>query len=381
MTARLLPWLRERRVPLLVLAVVLVVGVVVGGQRASTWLEGERDDEFVVTADFTDTTGLYVGNRVTYLGVPIGEVHEVEPRGTTMRVVLHLEEDAQVPAEAGAEIVQGSLVTDRYVELGPAYRGGPALAAGDHIPADHTRSPATVDEIATALDELVLALDAGGRGGKGLGELIATTADGLEGNGPALDEALTKGRRALATINSKQADLASVTTALSDLVAMLSARDEVLRSFTEKSADAVDVLADQRADIVATLASLDELVRRADRFLKENGDVLAEDLARIDDVVTVVRRHQDSLEESFDVMPTMAENFARAYDWDLGRLRVQFSFEAGPFHSAFRDEMCRAMAGVAGFEDLCARLFRPDGTGLLDPLLGGLYDALPTDLP
>lgn len=363
-------WISTRRIPLLILAVVLVIAVTLGIPRLNGWLGGAGAD-LVVTAEFDDTTGLYVGNRVTYLGVPVGEVTDIEPEGTTMRVVMHLDEDLEVPAEAGAEILQGSLVTDRFVELGPAYTGGPTLADGDHIANDHTRAPATVDEIASALDDLVLALDADGRGGKDLGELLATTADGLEGNGRAIREALAHGRTALEILNSKGNDLEAVTAALSDLVSMLAARDQTIRTFTSDSAAAVAVLAEQREEIAATLASFDQLVTLAHRFLNANGDVLADDLAMIDDIVAVVRQHQGSLDEAYDTMPTMAENFHRAYDYETGRLRVQFSFDAGPFSGTFMNHFCSSFLGPDG-QDLCQALSSPDGTGLLDPLLNGL---------
>lgn len=377
----------SRRRLLLAVTGVLVVVLLVSGARLLGWLSGEDDDALVVTADFADTTGVYVGNDVTYLGVQVGEIVEVQPQGTTMRVVMHLEPDTEVPEDAGAEILQGSLVTDRFIELGPAYTGGPKLADDAHIEVDHTRAPATVDEVAQAIDDLVVALDADlgkGAGGRNLGEVLATTARTLEGNGPHLRRALSESRDALEILNAKDADLTAVTTSLARLVDVLGARDRRIRTFTKAAAGTTDVLADQREELVATLDGLDALTRTTERFLRQNGDVLSEDLRGLADVVGIVRKRQGSLEEAFDVMPTMAENFARAYDWDLGRLRVQFAFSAGPFAAAFRAHTCQVLigtlAGSAGSQ-LCSALFTQDGTGLLDPLLDGIYNGLPGGFP
>ncbi|KAB2811701.1 MCE family protein [Pimelobacter simplex] len=374
----------NRRLLLAGLVLALVAAAALSGARL---VGGDDPDDLVVTADFADTTGVYVGNDVTYLGVKVGEIVRIEPRGTTMRVVLHLAPDTRVPADAGAEILQGSLVTDRFIELGPAWDGGPTLRDGAHIEASHTRAPATVDEIATAVDDLVRALDGtlGGEGeGSGLGDVLSTTARALKGNGPHLRAALAESRDALATINAKDADLTAVSRNLVTLVTTLAERDRALRTFTHAAAATGGVLADQREALVATLDSLDELTRLADRFLKDNGAVLGDDLAGLADVVGIVRRHQDSLEEAFDTMPTMAENFARAYDWDLGRLRVQFAFSAGPFSAMFRDHTCRVfaekLAGETGTR-VCGLLFNGQGTGVLDPILDGLYNGLPGAIP
>lgn len=377
----------SRRTVLGALGGALVLALALSGARLSGWLGGDDPDELVVTAEFADTTGVYVGNDVTYLGVQVGEIVAIEPHGPTMRVVMHLEPGTRVPADAGAEILQGSLVTDRFIELGPAWTGGPTLASGAHIDTDHTRSPATVDEIATAIDDLVLALDAGlGRaagGDRGLGDVLATTAASLEGNGPHLRRALVESRDALEVVNAKDADLTAVTEDLLALVTTLAERDRRLRTFTRAAAGTTAVLADQREELVATLDGLDDLTRLANDFLRDNGEVLGDDLAGLADVVAVVRDNQGSLEEAFDVMPTMAENFDRAYDWDLGRLRVQFAFSAGPFSAAFRSHSCQVLTQELDStgQNLCNALFTTAGTGLLDPVLDGAYDGLAGGIP
>ena len=372
---------------LLVVGVVAALALLAVFGPARGWLRGDAGEQMVVTADFEDTTGLYVGNEVSYLGVAIGEVVEVQRQGPTMRAVMHVDPGTDLPADAGAEILQSSLVTDRTIELGPAYTGGATLADGAHIEAEHTRSPATVDEIATALDELVLALDGAlgeGSGGADLGTLLGNTADTLRGNGGAMRDVLADGQDALAVVNDEGDDLQAVSDSLLGVVDLLARRDGQLRRFTRGADAATTVLADQREDVVTTLDSLDRLTGLADRFLRENADVLGDDLAGLNDLVTLVNEHRGSLGEAWDVMPTMAENYARAYDWKNDRLRVQFAFSVGPFSSVFRDHFCQVLVGGLGGragERLCSTLFQPDGSGLLDGLFDGVYDALPGGIP
>lgn len=376
----------RRRIVLGVVAL-LVLGVVLQGARVAGWLGGASGDDLVVTADFVDTTGLYVGNQVTYLGVPIGSVVAVDPRGASMRVVMHLRPGTQVPADAGAEILQSSLVTDRYVELGPAYTGGPTLASGAHISTAHTRSPAGVDEIATAIDNLVTALNGNLRSGhgtlgSGLGTLLATTARALRGNGTALRSALANGQGALQVLTSKDAALTQVSDDLRELVDVLARRDARIRTFTRQSDATLGVLAGQSGEIVATMKALDRLTALGTGFLRRNAGVLGQDLAGMDDIVAIVRKHQASLAEAFDDMPTLAQNYAQAYDWKTQRLRVQFSFAAGPFSSLFRAHTCQLFAAaLPGAASFCDALDNPNGTGLLDGILDGLYSSLPGNTP
>lgn len=347
----------------------LVAGAVALGLLAATLVASVRDgeDPITLTADFHDTTGLYVGNDVEYLGVPVGEVTGIDARGTSMRVHLELTPGTEVPADAAAVILQSSLVTDRYVELGPAYTGGPALAAGAHIPVEHTRSPATIDEITDSVDELVRALDSTTPKGRDIGDLLSVSADAVDGNGTRIRDALVQGKRALRTINGKDVDVRAVTRNLAVLVQALADRDRTIRHFADSVAASTDVVAEQRRSITATLRALSELTHVVTRFVRRNREVVGDDLARTLEVARVVRQRQASLAEAFDTMPTLAQNLAQAYDWNRGRLRVQFSPQTGPLSPVFRQKLCEQL-GLPGCE-------------ALDPLFQLIYDLVPGDLP
>ncbi|HEY0699571.1 MAG TPA: MlaD family protein, partial [Micromonospora sp.] len=74
-----------------------------------------------LTADFTRVVGIYPGSDVRVLGVRVGEVVRVVPRGGTVRVEMSYAADYDIPADARAVIVPPSVVSDRYVQLTPAY--------------------------------------------------------------------------------------------------------------------------------------------------------------------------------------------------------------------------------------------------------------------
>lgn len=87
-----------------------------------------------ISADFENVAGLYAGNEVAVLGVPVGRVETVTPRGSYVEVTMALDRDVEVPADAMAALISPQLITNRHVELAPAYRGdGPTLTDGAHI--------------------------------------------------------------------------------------------------------------------------------------------------------------------------------------------------------------------------------------------------------
>ena len=88
-----------------------------------------------VTAYFEDSAGLFVGNDVGILGVTVGKITSIEPDGDQVKVTMEVDDDYDVPADAGAVVVARSVATDRYVELTPVYRKGPKMEDGAEIDA------------------------------------------------------------------------------------------------------------------------------------------------------------------------------------------------------------------------------------------------------
>lgn len=118
------------------IAVVLVlVGAVVA------FVAAQRSNQLTIQADFERSTGLYVGSDVRIMGVKVGKVTEVTPSGDHVRVTMVLTEHTDVPADAKAALVAPSLVSGRYVQLAPAYTGGPKLADDATIPRERTAVP------------------------------------------------------------------------------------------------------------------------------------------------------------------------------------------------------------------------------------------------
>ncbi|MFE3489977.1 MlaD family protein, partial [Streptomyces griseus] len=77
----------------------------------------EEDGKTTVTAYFERATGVYAGSDLRILGVKVGTVASVEPRGEEVKVVLRLDRGIDVPRDAHAVVVAPSLVADRYVQL------------------------------------------------------------------------------------------------------------------------------------------------------------------------------------------------------------------------------------------------------------------------
>ncbi|MEA2346162.1 MAG: phospholipid/cholesterol/gamma-HCH transport system substrate-binding protein, partial [Thermoanaerobaculia bacterium] len=137
--------------------IVLVLAV-----AATYYVFGSALREVQVSGVFERANGLYPGDDVRILGVSVGKVDQVTPRGSDVKIDFHYDRGYRVPGNAMAAIVAPSLVSGRYIQLAPAYRGGPVMGDGAIIPLERTAVPVEWDQIQSELTSLSQALGPNG---------------------------------------------------------------------------------------------------------------------------------------------------------------------------------------------------------------------------
>src|SRR3954451_16334530 len=105
------------------LAVILVAGVAVVFFRSATGV-----GRFNVTAYFSNSNGVFVGDEVRILGVPVGKIARIEPQAERVKIDFWYDDKYQVPLDAKAVVIAPSLVSVRAIQLTPVYTTGPIIA-------------------------------------------------------------------------------------------------------------------------------------------------------------------------------------------------------------------------------------------------------------
>ena len=283
------------------LAVIVTVGVLVLGRGTPP---------MTVTADFTRTTGLYQANDVTVLGVPVGKVTSIIPDGPVVHVTMELRSDVAIPANAHAVIMQRSLVTDRYVELTPAYDAGGRLASGAHIPLDRTVSPVGADDVLASVNRLLGALD--NAGPRGLRNLLHAGADNFRGNGSAVARIIVGVRELARTGAESSGDLNAIVDGLDQLTVALTRRNALVNRFSTDLTTVTAQFAQDRATFASTIRQLSASLAFLTSFVVKNQAALGSDVSRIAVLAGEMRKHEAQLARVLTVTPQAFLNVAGA---------------------------------------------------------------------
>lgn len=278
-------------------------------------------DTNTLTARFDRTVGVYEQSDVRVLGVAIGRVTKIVPEGDSVRVDMEYDAKYKIPAEAQAVVVAPSLVSDRYVQLTPAYTDGPVLADASVLDLDRTIVPLELDEVYESLDSLNLALGPNGANKDGaLSDLLAVGADNLEGNGELLGSTLSDFSLMVETLAENRDHLFGTIANLQQFTTTIASSDDTVRAFNQDLADVANQLAGEREDLALAVRQLSIALGDVAVFVRENRESLTANVTDLAEVTRVLVDQEVALEEFLDTAPGALSNLQLAYNPSFGTL-------------------------------------------------------------
>ena len=293
---------------------VLLVGLIIAS--AAFLIRETFFRPLTITAYFPSATGIYPGDDIRVSGVKVGTVSSVQPQPSRARLVLHVDRDVPVPADAKAVIVSQNLVAARYVQLTPAYRKtGPKLRDGAVIDDDRTAVPVEWDEVTAQLTRL--ATDLGPTStvsSTSVSRFIDSAANALDGNGEKLRQTLAQLSGISRILANGSGNIVDIIKNLQNFVTTLRESNQQIVQFQNRLATLSSVVNDSRTDLDAALSNLSVAVGEVQRFVAGTRDKTAEQIQRLANVTQVLVDHRMDVENILHAAPTAFANGYNIYN-------------------------------------------------------------------
>lgn len=152
---------RMVRIQLVIFSIASIIGVVAmvfAYMQVPTLL---GIGKITVTLELPSSGGLYRFANVTYRGVQVGKVTEMDVSRSRATATLRLDTSPRIPADLQAEVRSVSAVGEQYVELLPRTDSPPYLEDGSVIPMADTTIPQPVSPMLEQVNTLIASIPKG----------------------------------------------------------------------------------------------------------------------------------------------------------------------------------------------------------------------------
>ncbi|KRD05725.1 mammalian cell entry protein [Mycobacterium sp. Root265] len=267
-----------------------------------------------VTAYFANSNGIFTGDEVRILGIPVGEIERIEPEPDRVKITFYFGRQYKVPAEAKAVILSPNLVTSRALELTPAYTGGSTMQDDAVIPQERTAVPVEWDDFRAQLERLTETLQPAEPGGVStLGAFIDTAADNLRGEGANIRDTLVKLSQAFSALGDHSTDIFSTVRNLSTLVSGLQGSADLMAQLNRNLAAVTGVLANDPTEVSTAAEDLNTVVGQVQTFVADNRETVGITTDKLASITQALNDSRDDIKQTLHVTPTSISNFVNIY--------------------------------------------------------------------
>ena len=299
----------RRTATAIVLTLCLVGGAVIVVRTISTLRRTH------IVAYFANSNGIYPGDDVMVLGVPVGRVDTIEPQPGRSKISFWFDNSVKVPADVKAVILSPQLITSRAIELTPVYTSGARLQAGAVIPQDRTAVPVEWDDLRAQLEKLTQTLQPTQPGGVSpLGAFINTTADNLRGQGAHIRDAIIQLSQAISALGDHSTDIFSTVKNLSALVSALQSSSDVMGQLNVNLASVSALLSNQGNELGNAIADVDSVTSAVTDFAADNREALGITADKLSSVSQTVVNNLDQIKQALHVAPNAFQNYINIYE-------------------------------------------------------------------
>lgn len=317
-----------RRLSLVALTLLILGGCSSQGLYSVSLPGGAGRGGYQVTIEFSNVLDLVPQAAVKVNDVTMGSVRSIKLTGWHATVVVQVDRDVKLPANAVASIRQTSLLGEKFVSLSKPTEQPPRgrLTDGATIPLAHTTRNVEVEELLGALS---LLLNGGGiQQLKTINTEVNNIFQGREGD---TRDALKQIDTFVSGLNDQKKDIVRAIDALDRFSSKVAKQKVTVAKAVDALDPALKVLDSEREDLVTMLKALNKLGKVGTRVVNETQDDLLANLRSLQPILTELVKSGDNLPKSLDFLLTypFPPNTTSAIVGDYVNLHITVDLDLG----------------------------------------------------
>ncbi|MFM9033570.1 MAG: MCE family protein [Mycobacterium sp.] len=318
--------------------------------------------QYPLKVDLPAAGGLYKTANVTYRGITIGRVTDVQPTETGARAFLSISDKYKIPSDASANVRSVTAVGEQYVDF-VSTTGDP----GEYFKPGETVTKSTIPvPIGPALDRANAALAAVPAGK--IPNLLDETAQAVGGLGPTLQKLVDNTQSFVGALTDNIGDINSIVDNSPPIFDSQVQSSSAIYAWAANLNSLTAQLKEQDGAVSSILAQGAPTTEQLNTLFVDVKDALPQTLANLEIIIEMLKRYNKGVEQALVLLPqapaagqAVAAPFPGEASLDLG-----LSINQPP--------PC-----LTGF--LPAPQWRSPADTSMKPVEDGLYCKVPHDVP
>ncbi len=269
--------------------------------------------DYSLTANFTDVSGLNVGDDVRVAGVIAGKVNSISvvdgaagrPTDGTgrARVRISVHKSIRLPANTTASIRWRNLLGQRYLYLNPpdpSQAEPVVLRSGDTV--TKTASVVDIGDLFNRLGPIVAAIDPGQ-----VNQFVDAVSGALSGNEQNLEQALNNLAAITASVASHDDAIGRLVGNVDTVAATVSSRDQQIRTVLDNLVAIVTTFSANTQVVNDSITNLSTVSANLDRLLGANKAQIDRIIANVNTVLGVVVGKLPQIDDTLKHFPLTSQ--------------------------------------------------------------------------
>jgi phospholipid/cholesterol/gamma-HCH transport system substrate-binding protein len=254
-------------------------------------------------AEFSEAGGLQKGDEVRIAGVKVGEVKEITLDGNVVQVEFLIDKGVEFGPDTEADIRVKTLLGDMFIGLVPD--GSGQLNPGSTIDIAHTNAPYDVVAAFSDLSETTTQIDTGQ-----LAHAFDAVSGMLEQTPEEIRGTLTGLSQLSRNIAARDAQVNSLLQNLDKVSGVLADRNQELVKLFKDGSVLFSAVAARREAIHNLLVATQQLSGQLRGLVADTRADLGPALAQLSDVLAVLKKNEENIDESIRLMAPFYRVFA-----------------------------------------------------------------------
>ena len=293
---------RTVRIQLIAFLVIAAVGIVYVSGKYVRLPSLLGFGQYTVSLHLPDTGGVFTNAAVTYRGVEVGRVGDLELTADGVMVPLVLDSDGpEIPVDSRAVVRQRSAIGEQYIDIRPRTDQPPFLTDGGTLTGGREDLPVRVEELLGSVDELArsVPLDSLAVTVDELGKAVAGRGPQLEKLSRSLIELSDAGVRTMPQLQALIRDGAVVLDTQADQAGVIVDYSRDLRTVTE-------ALRDSDSDLQRLVDTGPEAATELSRLVDRSGGPLTESIGNLSETMKALDPYANSFLMLLQLLPALS---------------------------------------------------------------------------